>query len=380
MPRHALPTPNHLQRLADALPPGAAAAVAARGLCASPGPTVHLTLLPGEPAQLEAVDLPALGDGLLRPALARLASAAATSSSSVLLPPPLPKTQWDEGQQAHVLPAAAAAAWAQHLQLAAWEAGGSAQAQQAAHVLLYVPPRSQQPLLFEPAGGSGEAGSSLQLAGGSLLLAANKPAGSSSSERQGSSSEGASGSGELEPQLARRILSWLLYPLLTPGSHDGSAAAAGLNATVTQLQHSLAAACAADAATLLQRAVAAAAAAHEQPVTAGMASRAAEAVRLLQAVAGAPQAGEAAAAPLAAALGAWAAAQQLLRDPASGARPAFPPEHALAVLLPLSLPVTLVLGQAAARQASAWKKRRRQGRQQPSGGEDVHGAAVSKSE
>lgn len=371
MPRHVLPTPN---LLADALPPSdataAAATIAARGLCASPGPMVHLTLLPDDPARQEAVDVAALADGMLRPALARLAPGPAISSSSVLLPPPPPEARWDERLQAHVLPAAAAAAWAHQLQLLTLEAGGSAQ--QAAHVLLYVPPHRQQPLLFEPADGSGTADGSLQLGGGSLLLVANEPVGSSSRERQGSSEGASSGSGGLEAQLARRVLLWLLHPLLPPGSRDSSIA------TASQLQHSLAAACAADAAALLQRAVAVAAAAREQPVTAGMASQAAEAVRLLQAVADARQAGEAATPPLAAALGAWAASQRLLHDPASGARPVFPPEHNLAVLLPLSLPVTLVLAQAAGRQASAWNARRRQARQQPSGQEDAAELVVSK--
>ena len=289
-----------------------------------------------------------------------------------LLPPPLPASdlQWVEQRQAYVLPSPAAASWVHQLQQMAWEAGGSAQQERAGRVLIYVPPHGQQPLLLEPPALSGEVGPSLQLSSSSLLLVINQKLASG-----GGSSSSSSG---LEAELAQRILSWLLQPLPAASSSDGGSAASA-NATVSQLQHSLAAACAADAATALQQVSAAAAAAREQPVTAGMAAKAAKAAQLLQLVAGTAGGEQAAAAQLAAALRAWELAQQLLSDPASGARPAFPPEHAMAVLLPLSLPVTLVLVQAVGRQASAWKKQRhgrgqqqqqqeqQQGSEQPTG-------------
>ena len=365
MPRHALPPPSHLQQLAAALPPPAAssAAVAARGLCASPGPTLHLTLLPDEPAQQAAVDLAALADGLLQPALARLTGAAAIGSSVALLPPPLPASdlQWVEQRQAYVLPSPAAASWARQMQQVAWEPGGSTQQERAGRVLIYVPPHAQQPLLLERPGGSGEAGTSLQLSSSSLLLVANQNV---------ASGGGSSGGSQLEAELAQRILLWLLQPLPAASTTDGGTAA---NATVSQLQRSLAAACAADATTALQQVSAAAAAAREQPVTAGMAAKAAKAAQLLQLVAGTAGGEQAPGAQLAAARHAWALAKQLLSDPESGARPAFPPEHAMAVLLPLSLPVTLVLVQAVGRQASAWKKQRQGGRRQQQGGEQPAG-------
>lgn len=351
---HDLPGASDVQQLAAALAPAAAAttpaAVAARSLC-SPSPRLHITLLPSEPAQHQPVDLAALADAHLQPALAQLAPAARVSSSVVLHPPELPVQQlrWDAQQGAHILPAAAASVWAQHVQQVAWASGPAhdGSGQPGAQALLYLPPREHQPLLLEAGGASGAgAAGSMQLDDGSLLLVVNQPG--PRSEVSGSTS-----GSSLEQELAGVILSWLLQPLVDPAGTAGEAAA-----TLPQLQQALAAACAAEAAAALQQALATAAAAPSQPLTAGMASQAVQALRLLQRAAAQQQ--QQAPVPLATAWGAWAAAQALLHDPASGAQPAFPAEHALAVLLPLGLPLSLVLVQAAGREAAAWKKRRRE--------------------
>ena len=355
--RHSLPAAEAHQ-VAVVLAGGApaAAAAGARGLCAT-RLSLHCTLLPGEPShQQPAVDMRALAEAHLQPALLQLADAQ-VSSSVLRHPPPLPAAHLrrDAQQEAHVLPAAAAAVWGQQVRELAWSAslahadGGG---QQTAAVLLYVPPAQYQPLLLEQAGGGG--GSSMELADGSLLVVVNQPA-SGSSRSKGSVEEG----------LASEILPWLLAPLQLSSQHDSSAP----GAVRQQLRRSLAAACAAEAATALQRFVNVTAAVTDQPVTAAAGRKAARAVQLLQAVAmerqqqqeqRAEQGSASAAQLLAAAQGAWMAAQQLLQDPDTGSRPVFPPEHALAVLLPLALPITLVLVQAAGREAAAWKKRRRQ--------------------
>jgi hypothetical protein len=304
----------------------------------------------------------ALAEEHLQPALRQLADAQ-VSSSMLRHPPPLPDKvlRWDAQQAAYVMPAAAAAAWGQHVHELAWSAslahtdGGE---QPTAAVLLFVPPTQHQPLLLELGDGGGSS-SSMGLADGSLLVIVNQPA-----SRDSSSGSSGSSDRSVEEGLASQILPWLLAPLQVSGRYGSSTPAA----VRQQLQRSLAAACAAEAATALQRFVNGTAAVTDQPVTAAAGHRAAQAVQLLQAVAmeqqqqheWGPQQGSASAAQLlAAAQSAWMAAQQLLQDPGTGARPVFPPEHALAVLLPLALPVTLVLVQAVGREAAAWKKRRR---------------------
>lgn len=379
MERH--PLPSDAQRLAAALATSAAAAqVAARGLCGVPDP-LHCTLIPSEAEQLQAIDLAALGDAHLQPALAWLtgvaaAAAAQVTTSTLLCPPTLPTEQlrWDERRQAHILPAAAAAAWARQVHQLAWAAGPAASeggaADAAAHVLLYLPTPAWQPLLLERAAVGGSARSSMELDSSSLLLIVNAaPADGSGSS---TSSSGSSGSASLEGRLAGRILSWLLQPLATPSSSSsGSSGSDGgaPEAVLQQLQQGLSAACAGDAAAALQRVAATAAAAPDQPITAAMGSSAAEVAAALRLATQQQQqqqqpGGEAGRAGLAAVRGAWAAAHQLLQHPATGAHPAFPAEHSMAVLLPLALPFTLVLAQAVGREAAAWKQRRREQRQQ----------------
>jgi hypothetical protein len=359
--RHPLPAAeaHQLAAILAAGAPQAPTAAGARGLCAT-RLSLHCTLLPAEPSrQPAAVDMRALAEEHLQPALLQLADAQ-VSSSMLRHPPPLHegRLRWDAQAAAYVLPASAAAAWGQHVHELAWSAslahadGGE---QPTAAVLLFVPPAQHQPLLLEQGDGSGSRSSSMELADGSLLLIVNQPA-----------SSGSCGSSDrsVEEGLASQILPWLLAPLQLSSRYDSSTP----GAVRQQLQRSLAAACAAEAATALQRFVNVTAAVTDQPVTTAAGHCAARAVQLLQAVAmeqqqeqQRPQQGSASAAQLlAAAQGAWMAAQQLLQDPGTGARPVFPPEHALAVLLPLALPVTLVLVQAAGREAAAWKKRRRE--------------------
>lgn len=355
--RAALPDPLHAQQLAATLAATAAAspaAVSGRGLC-SPQPRLHCVLLLPDDERCTQPDLAALADRHLQPALARLAPALHVGSSVALLPPPPPAQQllWDEGRRAHVLPVTHATAWAQQLERLA---DGGGLAGEAARVLLYAPPPHLQPLLLERP--SGAKSSSMQLSGSSLLLVANPDPSRDSGSGSGSGSEGG-----LEAELAGRILAWLLQPLA--GGSDASHAAASTSpeGTLLQLQRNLTSACAADAAAALHRLAAAASAGPNQPVTEDMSSQAAGVMQVLQDAAQelqrAQSSGAAAAALLAAVVGAWGAAQQLLVDPRTGAQPVFPPEHTLAVLLPLALPVTLVLAQAAGREAGAWKKRRR---------------------
>lgn len=368
--RHALPAATARQLgAALAPPPPAAAAAAASAASTLCGPTirVHCTLLPGEPEQHGqlAVDLQTLAARHLQPALSQLAPAR-VGSNVLLYPPRLPAQQlrWDEQRQAHVLAAAAAASWAQRMQQLAWSAvqahADSSLELAAAAVLLYVPPPAHLPLLLEL--GGGDASASMQLPDSSLLLIVNHN-GSGDSSGNGSCGSITGPHASQEEQLAGAILSWLLQPLAA--SSGGGSGATSSPDTLQQLRRSLTAACAAEAAVALQRFVGAAEAAPDQPVTAAMASRAAEVVQLLKAVAAqqqeeqAAEAGQGAATQgLAAARGAWAAAHQLLHDPGTGASQAFPPEHTLAVLLPLALPVSLVLVQAAGREAAAWRKRR----------------------
>jgi hypothetical protein len=221
-------------------------------------------------------------------------------------------------------------------------------------VLLFEPLAAHQPLLLE-LDGSGSAEPGMVLADGSLLLVLNPAAGNGSSSGAEPSQHAA---------LAAAVVAWLLQPLAANGG-----AADPPDEIVRQLRHRLSAACAGEAADALSRFVSAAEAAPSQPVPASLASRAAQVARLLHTVAAQQQQqqqessadgspGAAAPDPLAAAHSAWAAAHQLLADPGTGASQAFPPEHAMAVLLPLALPVTLVLLQAAGREVAAWKGRR----------------------
>ncbi|KAL4420734.1 hypothetical protein ABPG75_010390 [Micractinium tetrahymenae] len=377
--RHTLPGVSEVEQLAAALAGNGGTAVAAgagaaaRGLCTYPS-RLHAILLPGdEPTASTAFDPAAIAEHQLQPALAALSGDAVVSSSTAQFPPPLPADQlrWDAQRQAHVLPAPAAAAWAQRLQQAVW-AVGPITTQPAATVLLYSPPLPHRPLLQEAPDGS--ISSSLALRDGGLLLVANQAANSSSSSS--SSGDGAARSADQHTNdgrgAAAAILSWLLQPLerLAVHSSKSSTAGSGMDA-VEQLRHALAAACAADAAAAVRRFVAGAAAAPRQPLTAAASRRAGEAVRLLQGIApsGAAlqqeqqqQQQQPGPGPLslAAALGAWAAARELQQDADTGAHPAFPPEHSLAVVMPLALPVTLVLAQAAARELGAVRRRRKQ--------------------
>lgn len=380
MPRNGLPPADQAQQLAVTLaPPAVAAAAAERGLCA-PRPRLVLTLAPSQPELRHAVDLEALADAHLQPALSQLAPATHVGTRVLHLPPPLPAEQlrWDPRRQAHVLPATTASIWMQHMEAAAWavDAAHDGSGLAAARVLLFVPPPSHQPLLLElpaAAGGPGGTTSSVQLAAGSLLIIANRP--SNSSSRAATADAGSS--------LEAGILTWLLQPLA-----PAMAGAAEPAVAARRMQHVLAASCAADAAAALRHLAAAADAAPEQAVSAALSSQASSVMQRLQSLAQQMRQEEerpgqrqdkVAEEALAAAQHTWATAQQLLQDPATGAQPVFPPEHSLAVLLPLALPVTLVLAQAAGREAAAWKQRRR-ARQQQQQQRPAEAAAGSKEE
>lgn len=341
----------------------AGAVAAARGLCACPV-RLHATVLLGN-ASL-ASTAAAMGVQLeqqLQPALAALSGNAVISSSMAWAAPPLPAKQlrWDAQLRAHVLPAAATAAWVQGLQQAA-RTSGQLSTRPTAPVLVYEPPLQYQPLLLEVSDTSTV--SSMPLRDASLLLIASQAAdgGVTSDPGQHADSRGA----------AAAILSWLLQPLESLASHliNSSSSDPGADA-VELLRQALAAACTADAAVSGQRFVDAAAAGKRQPVTAAARRRAVQLVRLPRSTTpdgavhgrqrGAQQSGQG---PeplsLAAALGAWAAAWELQQDAITGAHPTFPPEHSLAVLMPLALPLGLVLAQAVGRELGEARRRRRQ--------------------
>lgn len=366
--RHTLPKASDLAQLTTALrgsseAAAAAAAVAARGLCTHPL-RLHATVLLGDASLGSTVaDLGLTLEQQLQPALGALSGGAVVSSSVARFPPPLPAEQlrWDAQRQAHMLPAVAATAWVHRLQQAA-HAASQMSAQPAAAVLVYEPPARHHPLLLELPGGS--VVSSMPLRDSSLLLVANHGVNSSSSGA--TSHPGLQAGDGWEAPAA--ILSWLLQPLESLAAHSTESTGTGPGTdTVEQLQQALAAACAADAAASAQRFVDGAAAAPSQPVTAASSRQAAQLMRLLQDAvpSGAASQQRQGTEPLSltAALGAWAVAQELPQDAATGAHPAFPPEHSLAVLMPLALPLTLVLAQALGRELGA--ARRGQKRQRP---------------
>lgn len=357
--RHTLPEASELAQLAGALNgscealAAAGAVVAARGLCAQPSHLHARVLLGDESMASAAADLGLLLERQLQPALASLGVHAVVSSSIARFPPPLPAQQlrWDAKRQAHVLPAAAAATWVQRLQQAG-RAGGAA-------VLVYAPPQQHQPLLLEAPDHS--IASSMALGDDSLLLVADQAGNSSRSAGGGATSHA------LSQGVAAATLTWLLQPLESLVTLSAKVSTTGPDAgAVDRLRQALAAACAANAAAAVQQFVVSAAAAPRQPVTAAASRQAVAALRLLQTAAAAgaaPQAEHAALGPsppaLAAALAGWAAAQELQQDATTGAHPAFPPEHSLAVLMPLALPLTLVLAQAVGREVGALRRRRR---------------------
>ncbi|KAL4451349.1 hypothetical protein ABPG77_009421 [Micractinium sp. CCAP 211/92] len=301
--------------------------------------------------------------------------------------PPLPAKQlrWDAQLRAHVLPVAATATWVQGLQQAA--RSGQLSARPMAPVLVYEPPVQYQPLLLEVSDTSTVA--SMPLREGSLLLIASPAAygGVTSDAGQHADSRGAGAA----------IVSWLLQPLEGLAAHPASSGSSDPGAdAVEPLRQALAAACAADAAASGQRFVDAAAAAKRQPVAAAARRRAVQLVRLLRSTTpdgavhgrqqGEQQSGKG---PeplsLAAALGAWSAAWELQQDAVTGAHPTFPPEHSLAVLMPLALPLGLVLAQAVGRELGEARRRRRQrGRatpgQAPAGAAEAASAAPLKQE
>ncbi|KAI3430998.1 hypothetical protein D9Q98_009400 [Chlorella vulgaris] len=377
VPRYALPT-KQARQVQTALAPAAHAAPPQSQLCCS-ALRLHCTLLPAEQPRedWDTLDIEALATAHLQPALQQLTTDVHIGSSLLLYPPRLPfeQLQWDAQRKAHLLPGVAAAVWGQQVQQLAWSAGPAhsdpSLGPAAASVLLYFPPAAHQPLLLELAGG--DAANSMELGDGSLLLIVNPDI-----------AGGGSGVGGIKARLALDILSWLLQPLKPRSSSSSSTnSSAGDNSSsssnddgsptlmLRQLRRSLTAGCAAAAATALERFMAAAEAAPTQPVTAGMASQAAEVVQLLEQASRGQKQGEEeggsrhltgdpgpepAFEQLAAARTAWHLAHQLLSDPGTGALQAFPPEHALAVLMSLALPLTVVLIRAAVGELWQWSE------------------------
>ena len=325
------------------------------------------------------------------------------TTATLLYPPSLP-TPGGEGREstwagATVAVAAAAAgdrdalaAWAAQLRQLAWQTKQAhLPALPAASLLWYLPAGA------EVAAAAGQ-GSSLVLADGTLLLVAGGRGGpveqgvwgEEEAWGQEKRREGQEGGLQQPPlqqeqqQLADVAVGWLLGALGAAGAAPAEQAAAARR---------LARGCAAEAVALLRGFLAAAEALPEMPVPPDLAALAGEAARhaavalALAAGAGGGAVGAAAGAAgggggsgepwaaLAAARAAWEVAAAAARHPGFGTRPHFPPEHTLAVLLPLGLPVTLVLVQAALREVQAWRRQRRgQGAQQQQREEEGQGA------